>query len=124
MLQCLYRGKFVRKYIKQCFNDFGTIASQIESSSQSANIECIRSLWSSTHENAELTNNRHSVSVKGDEDCITTEMYDLHKQSVPDFGEVFPVSLEELEDQLQLLKQEKGWLENAILARVEYLSNL
>ena len=67
-----------------------------------------------------ITDEVVKVSPESGKNKVRTGMFDLRKPTVPETGSS---SLTELEDQLQLLKQEKCWLENAILARVEYLNN-
>ena len=133
--QSLYRGIFVRRSISRCFSEFHHLSEDlgIESCSLDS-IKFITSLWK-----------RHNILNQddrgGDDFAASGDIKDIApdspaKHSVQ-LNEIVPtlierrllnqdlktVALEELKGQLSDLTQEKLWLENAILARIEYLTN-
>lgn len=137
-LQALYRGWFVRKSISQCFSKFHHLGSDLGDESSLPNMEFIISLWDKNH----MNNTGHKKvedepSVDLDEvktafkpHCIQacdTLSNDLLTVNVTEKSKIdqdlAPVSTDQLKGQLSDLIQEKLWLENAIMARIEYLTS-
>lgn len=144
-IQTLYRGNLVRKYMDVSFREFNKISNSLGTPGRNNTIDFFKlNLWLSKREisltqeysdvieNDRLTEleypNESKISSIVDSTEINKNLNYEDLQSVnrnPDENksEFSMLTLIQLKDQFSELLQEKQWMENAILARIEYLAS-
>ena len=135
-LQSLYRGWFVRKFLRTCFSEFCQLSEEIGDKLGLQQAGFIKSFWEQGRYSVQDDPNKNTVESGANEEvvidsseAITDEQID-HSSPRKFDGKIssetnFKTTMlsEELKGKLCSFNQEKLWLENAIMARIEYLTN-
>ena len=134
-LQSLYRGWFVRRFMKTCFYEFQKFCEEIGDDfglGQTGFVKSFEEQVSVSKPNEIRENDVESDATKAvvtdssDELSADLNMHSstskFEKKVSHQISKTALLS-EELKEKLYSLNEEKLWLENAILARIEYLTN-
>ena len=135
-LQSLYRGWFVRKFLKTCFSEFCQFSEEIGDHLGLKHTGLITSFWEQGSYSIQDNLNKSSADSCANEEVAIdssekiTNDHLVHSSPCKFDGKISSdtnskttIVSEELKGKLFSLNQEKLWLENAIMARIEYLTN-
>ena len=135
-LQSLYRGWFVRKFLKTCFSEFCQFSEEIGDKLGLQQTGFIKSFWEQGRYSVQDDPNKNTVESGANEEVVIDSSEEItddqinHSSPCKFDGKIssetnFKTTMlsEELKGKLCSLNQEKLWLENAIMARIEYLTN-
>ena len=124
----------MRRSIRQCFSQFHDLSKDIGDNPCSSNIEFITALWKGDNGISTGDAEEKSDEFRADDtnniiqDCLVETCSKQFEENISSVDvtlnpDLKTVALETLKRQLSDIIQEKLWLENAILARIEYLTN-